>query len=120
MWWQGVVVGDVAEYAGPYYECDANVRSECCLPIVNAAGHITGASQRESQEYIHDDSMRNYFLKSFKFKTGFWQKNLIFRDEFQFAPSKIPSLAQESLMRRRSSRTCSRLPRSSPWLPRAR
>ena len=39
---QGVVVGDVAEYAGPYYECDANVRSECCLPIYNAHGAVTG------------------------------------------------------------------------------
>ncbi len=38
--WVGInatakLVRDVREYAGPYYECDAKVRSELCLPILD-------------------------------------------------------------------------------------
>ena len=35
---QAVLVDDVAAHAGPYYQCDADVRSEYCAPIVRDDG----------------------------------------------------------------------------------
>jgi putative methionine-R-sulfoxide reductase with GAF domain len=45
---KAVVVEDVAEYAGPYYQCDAQVKSEFCLPIVTERGEVLGIIDAES------------------------------------------------------------------------
>lgn len=43
-----VVVDDVLDYDGPYYECDASVRSECCIPIFGSSGELTGIIDAEA------------------------------------------------------------------------
>ncbi|WP_235445514.1 MULTISPECIES: GAF domain-containing protein [Gulbenkiania] len=47
----GVLIDDVAVWraeGGGYYECDPKVRSEVCLPVVDAAGRVLGIIDAES------------------------------------------------------------------------
>lgn len=47
----GVVIDDVAEWraqGGSYYQCDPMVRSEVCLPVLDAEGRVLGIIDAES------------------------------------------------------------------------
>lgn len=45
---KGIVIQSIQNYNGPYYQCDAAVQSECCLPIINQNGIVTGIVDAES------------------------------------------------------------------------
>lgn len=45
---RAVLIEDVGQHEGPYYVCDPEVRSECCLPILNARNDIVGVLDAES------------------------------------------------------------------------
>lgn len=45
---KAVLVQDVANYVGPYYQCDAKVLSEFCCPILNVHGEVVGIIDAES------------------------------------------------------------------------
>jgi len=46
---EAVLVDDVADYDGPYYECDDNVQSEFCCPIL-AGDDVVGIIDAEAHE----------------------------------------------------------------------
>lgn len=54
-----VIVNEVAAYKGPYYECDADVQSECCCPILSRDGEILGIIDAESftKSFFHKDQI---------------------------------------------------------------
>ncbi len=43
-------IADVEHYDGPYYRCDAMVKSEFCCPILNSAGETVGIFDCEAHE----------------------------------------------------------------------
>lgn len=45
---KAVLVQDVANYVGPYYQCDAKVLSEFCCPILDKDGEVLGIIDAES------------------------------------------------------------------------
>eukprot|EP00042_Codosiga_hollandica_P057381 m.849336 g.849336 ORF g.849336 m.849336 type:complete len:239 (-) comp59573_c0_seq2:250-966(-) len=45
---RAVLISDVGTHEGAYYECDASVQSELCLPIFNASGRVTGIIDAEA------------------------------------------------------------------------
>jgi len=49
---EAVLVDDVAEYDGPYYECDESVRSEFCCPIL-VGDDVVGIVDAEAHEPEH-------------------------------------------------------------------
>jgi L-methionine (R)-S-oxide reductase len=53
---EAVLVNDVEDYDGPYYECDGSVQSEFCCPIV-ANGEVVGIIDAEAHEpeFFTDD-----------------------------------------------------------------
>lgn len=55
------VIQDVRAHVaggGEYYECDPNVQSEACLPIVDAAGAVVGVIDAESRSANAFDAAR--------------------------------------------------------------
>jgi putative methionine-R-sulfoxide reductase with GAF domain len=45
---QAVLINNLENFEGPYYECDNNVQSEFCCPILNREGEIIGIIDTES------------------------------------------------------------------------
>lgn len=55
------VLDDVRAHAasgGAYYECDPQVQSEACLPVLDAAGKVVGLLDAESKHPRHFDAAR--------------------------------------------------------------
>lgn len=50
---KAVYFQDLKTYAGPYYECDSEVQSEFCLPILSPHGKIMGIIDAESFRKNH-------------------------------------------------------------------
>lgn len=57
---RAVLVQDVADYKGPYYKCDAKVKSEFCCPIFDRDGKIIGIIDAESftTKFFDDEKVR--------------------------------------------------------------
>jgi putative methionine-R-sulfoxide reductase with GAF domain len=54
-------IADVAahrEAGGAYYECDPKVRSELCVPVLDAAGKVTGLVDAEARDVAHFNPQR--------------------------------------------------------------
>ena len=54
-------LADVAahrEAGGAYYECDPQVRSELCVPVLDAAGKVTGLVDAEARALAHFNAQR--------------------------------------------------------------
>lgn len=47
---EAVLVDDVTDYDGPYYECDFRVASEFCCPILTPDGEVVGIIDTEAHE----------------------------------------------------------------------
>lgn len=47
---KAVIVESVSDYTGPYYECDAQVESEFCCPILGRDRQVMGIIDAESFE----------------------------------------------------------------------
>lgn len=43
-----IIVQNVGDYSGPYYQCDAKVKSELCAPLLGKNGEIIGIMDAES------------------------------------------------------------------------
>lgn len=56
------VIPDVPAHqqsGGAYYECDPNVRSELCIPLLDAAGKVTGIIDAEARAVAHFNPQRS-------------------------------------------------------------
>lgn len=62
---KGALINDVAAWrsaGGSYYECDPKVRSEVCLPVIDASGQVLGILDAESSQKDFFDAKRQTWL----------------------------------------------------------
>lgn len=66
-------ITDVAAHrsaGGAYYECDPTVRSELCVPVLDAAGKVAGLIDAEARELAHFTPQRAALIAALALEAG--------------------------------------------------